>query len=502
MKKYIFLPGGVLVVAALMWAALTLRWDRVTIMLALGGLVILALGIAANAREIRAWFRDPRGVFGVNTAFSTLLFLAILGVLNALVAFRPVSFDWTENGRNTLTDASLSLIQSLKADVWVKQFGRTRDAQTSELLEAFAKAGPRVTFSFVDIEAAPDEARKYAPLRNGTVVVGSGDKFRKIDQVTEPALATAILQVTSDSDAVVCFASGDGGRGLNDSSGVGLSELAKVLEATNYQVDVISLLQADVPASCRALIVAGPASVLQSVIYQRLEAYLGSGGRVAVLVDPPVEPGLAAWLSKYGMAPGQGLIIETSPAARSVGLGPDSPLAVVYSAHPIADGFGLVTIYHQAVPIVPAETDYGRPAPIAGSGKDSFERVDLVSQATEFREGRDRRGPHVFGAALEMPVGSAGAARPKPRMVVFGDSDFLTNAFITLQGNKDFTLRIIAWLAGEEEARTVAVSNRENRRTMLTIQGRSMLYLVTMVLLPLIPLTFGLVQLYRAKRRG
>jgi ABC-type uncharacterized transport system involved in gliding motility auxiliary subunit len=154
------------------------------------------------------------------------------------------------------------------------------------------------------------------------------------------------------------------------------------------------------------------------------------------------------------------------------------------------------------VPIVPTQSDYGKAAPLAGSGKDSFERVDLISQATEFREGRDRRGPHAFGAALEMSVATAGTAGSKPRIVVFGDSDFLTNAFITLQGNKDLVLRVLAWLAGEEEARTVAVSNRENRRTTLTIQGRSMLYLVTMVLLPLIPLTFGLVQLYRAKRRG
>lgn len=501
MKKYIFLPGGVLVVVALMWAALTLRWDRGAILLGAGGLLVLALGIAANLREIRAWFNDPRGVFAVNTAMSTLLFVAALGLINAFVAFRPVSFDWTANGRNTLTAESLTLVHGLDADVWMKQFGRTREAQANALLEAFDRAASRITFSFVDIEAAPAEARTYAPLRNGTVVVGSGDKFRKIDQITEPALAAAILQVTSESDVTICFATGEGERGLGDHSGEGLSELVTALGAANYEIDVVSLQQTEVPPSCRALVMPRPTVTLQAVHYERLEAYLASGGRLAVLVDPPVEPGLAAWLGKYGMAPGQGLIIETNPAARSVGLGPDSPLAVVYSAHAIVQGFEMVTIYHRAVPIVPTESDYGRPAPLSGSGKDSFERLDIMSQATALREGRDRPGPHAFGAALEMPLKAAGGGE-NPRLVVFGDSDFLTNAFITLQGNKDLALRIMAWLTGEAEARTVAVANRQNRRTTLSIQGRTMLYLVTLVLLPLIPLTAGLFQLYRAKRRG
>lgn len=502
MKKYIFLPGGVLVVVALMWASLTLRWDRGAIALGAGGLLILALGIAANAREIRAWFSDPRGVFGVNTAFSTLLLVAALGLLNAFLAFRPVSFDWTSAGRNTLSPEAVTLARGLKSDVWMKQFGRTRDAQVGDLLDAFARAGSRITVGFVDVEASPAEAQAYAPLRNGTVVIGSGDKFRKVDRVTEPALATAIMQVTAASDVVVCFATGEGEKGLADGTGVGLSELARLLESTNYTLEQISLLRADVPASCQVLVVPGPAAGLQAVQYGRLEQYLGNGGRIALLVDPPVEAGLAAWLTKYGITPGKGVIVEANPASQSVGVGPESPLAVMYSGHPIVRGFEIVTIYDRAVPLVATESDYGRPQPLAGTGKDAFERVDLMRQSTEFQEGRDVAGPHVLGVALEMPRATKDASLPVPRLVVFGDSDFVSNALLTRQGNRDLAVRIVGWLAGEEDARTVAVPDRQNRRTTLSIQGRTLLYVVTMVVLPLIPLTIGLVQLYRSKRRG
>lgn len=500
MKKYIFLPGGLLVVAALLWAAFTLAWDRTALFLGAGGLLVLALGTAANAKEIRDWFRDPRGVFALNTTISTLIFVAILGVVNALVAFRPVSFDVTEAGRNTLSDEARTLVAGLTQDVWIKQFGRSRDMRVADLLEAFARAGTRVRPSFVDIERAPTEAREYAPIKDGTVVVGSGDKFRKINQVTEPALATAILQVTSESQITVCFATGEGERGLLDQSGTGLSELAKALVASNFAMDRVSLLQSGVPESCGALVVAGPTSALQPVEYERLETYLFAGGRIAVLIDPPVDRGLAAWLTKYGVAPGQGMIIETSPAAQSVGAGPETPMAVGYYTHPITRGFEVTTVYHRAVPLLPVKTDFGQLSPLAGTGSESFERVDLMSQSVRFQEGRDRPGPHVLAAALSIARGSADAALPEPRLVVFGDSDFLTNAFITRQGNRDLALRVIAWLSGEEESRAVAVAERQNRRTSLSLQGRTWLYLVTLGFLPLIPLVAGVIRLIRSRR--
>ncbi len=500
MKKYIFLPGGVMVAGAVVWAALALKWGRVALVVGGGGLLVLALGVAVNWREIRNWFRDPRGVFAVNTAFSTLLVLAILILLNALSALRPMSFDWTQSGRNTLSGETVNILTGLSQDVWLKQFGRTRDPRVDELLNAFSARSQRIQTSLVDAEKSPQETRLYGVLRNGTVVVGSGQKFRKVEKVTEPALATALLQVTSHTDVLVCFATGEGEHGLNDETDQGLSRLVAALNASNYTTDILNLQQRDVPQSCSVLAIAGPQAGLQPAVIGRVESFMAAGGRVALLVDPPVDPNISSWLAKFGFVVGQGVIVETSPQGRSVGAGPETPLALGYASHAITKGFELATIYDRAVPITVTKPQAGKPQPLAATGPQAFERVDLMSQATEFREGRDHRGPLTLAVATTFPRGSKDARLPEARMVVFGDSDFVSNGFIGRQGNRDLAIRVVAWLAGEEEARIVDVADRENRRIELTEQTRMAMYVVNFGLLPLIPLAAGLIQLFRARK--
>ena len=151
----------------------------------------------------------------------------------------------------------MALVEGLHSDVVLKQMGRPREIASRDLLEAFAAHSPRVRVEHVDIDASPAEARRYGVVRAGSVVVEAGPRFRRVDVVTEPAVATAMLQVSSAIQPRVCFASGEGGHGLSDTGSQGLSGLAAVLAASNYETAPISLLQDDVPASCSALVLAG-----------------------------------------------------------------------------------------------------------------------------------------------------------------------------------------------------------------------------------------------------
>ena len=488
MRKFAFLPGAVMVVAAVLWAALAARWTAPVSVLLGGGSLALAVGVAANWRGVREWFGDPRGVFALNTALSTLLLVAALVLVNALVALRGVSFDWTEAGRNTLAPETVALVQGLGIDVVLKQMGRPGDPASRDLLEAVAAQSPRMRVETVDIDAAPGEARRYGVTHAGSVVVEAGPRFRRIDAVTEPALASAILQVSSAVAPRVCFAAGEGGHGLSDAGSQGLSGLAAVLSASNYEPAPISLLDGEVPGTCGALVLAGVPNGLQPDALARIDRYLVRGGRLLLALDPPVDPGVASFLERFGITAGQGVIIETGDAGRAVGAGPENPIAFVYHDHLITRGFDQRTIFGRAVPLGIAPTEIGDPRPLASTAGTAFERVDLVSQATAFRAGRDRRGPFALAIATSIPRGSRDAALPEPRLVVTGDSDFLANGLITWTANRDLAVRIIAWLSGVEEARVVAVSERQNRRVPLTERRRTWMYLVNLGLLPLLPL--------------
>ena len=182
------------------------------------------------------------------------------------------------------------------------------------------------------------------------------------------------------------------------------------------------------------------------------------------------------------------MIVETSGAGRAVGAGPENPISFVYHDHPITRGFDERTIFGRAVPLGIGPANIGEPTPLASTDGTAFERADLASQATEFREGRDRKGPFALAVATRIPRGSRDAALPEPRIVVTGDSDFMANGLITWRANRGLAVRMIAWLCGVEEARVVSVSERQNRRVRLTERRRTWMYVVNLVVLPLFPL--------------
>ena len=503
MRKFAFLPGAFMVVAAVLWAAFTLRWTAPVGVLFGGGLLALGVGVAANWSGVREWFTDPRGVFALNTALSTLLLVAALILVNALVGLRGASFDWTEAGRNTLAPETVALVRGLGIDVVLKQMGRPRDPASRDLLGAFAAQNSRVRVETVDIDASPAEARRYGVTRAGSVVVEAGPRVRRVDAVTEPALASAILQVSSGVEPRVCFATGEGGHGLSDAGPQGLSGLASVLTASNYQVAPVSLQDGEIPADCTAVAIAGAPDGLSADALTRLDAYLARGGRLLLALDPPVAPGVASFLARFGITAGQGVVIETSGAGRAVGAGPENPVSFVYHDHPITRGFDQRTIFGRAVPIGVAPTEVGEPRPLASTADTAFERVDLVSRSTAFREGRDRHGPFTLAVATSIPRGSRDAALPEPRIVVTGDSDFLANGLITWTANRELAVRMIAWLAGVEEARVVAASERQNRRVPLTERRRAWMYVVNLGLLPLLPLVvYGVRSQTQTRRKG
>ena len=111
------------------------------------------------------------------------------------------------------------------------------------------------------------------------------------------------------------------------------------------------------------------------------------------------------------------------------------------------------------------------------------------------RQGR-RPGPISLGAAVsapatDAPTPAAEAGRPpaaeeprKPesRVVVIGDSDFATNSVLGIQGNRDFFLNTVNWLAQQENLIAIRPREPEDRRLTLTADAQSRIFLLSVFL--------------------
>ena len=500
MKRYLALPGALLIITAFLRVTINVAWDSGSIALAVVGSLIVALTAVANRREVVAWSRDPRGVFAVTTGVTVALFVAALVMINIAVWYNPWSLDLTASGRNRVSADTGAILRRVEHAVTLRQFGRAADPRVEQLLRGFAREMPHVTVEFVDVERERALATRHGVIKLGTVVVAAGDKFRKVEDPNEQSILTAILQATSHEDRVVCFVTGHGERGLSDESAGGLGRLNATLEASNYRTERITLLETDVPAACAVVVMAGPRHEYSAGELERLTAYSRRGGRLAVLLEPDPLPSLHDWLAPLGIEPLPRAIVDLSGAGRAVGGGARTPLAVGYGAHQITRGFEIATMFDDVRPLHAVERPAagGRPVALAHTSARSFATMATESEPAFNATRGDTEGPFLLAAATA--IGPASRPKEQFRLVVFGDSDFISNGYLRRQGNRDFFLRSLAWLLGEEEATVVAVDERENRRLELTEQTRAWMYIVNLGLLPLIPLVAGVVVYIRSRR--
>jgi ABC-type uncharacterized transport system involved in gliding motility auxiliary subunit len=114
----------------------------------------------------------------------------------------------------------------------------------------------------------------------------------------------------------------------------------------------------------------------------------------------------------------------------------------------------------------------------------------------------ETRGPLAVAAAATVDGKSASADQkpPKARLVVVGDSDFASNLAFNAQGNRDFTLNILAWLAGEENVISIRPKDARNSPVFLTATQGYVLFWLPVVVLPIAMIVAGVVAV--AQKRG
>src|SRR5438067_2044238 len=118
----------------------------------------------------------------------------------------------------------------------------------------------------------------------------------------------------------------------------------------------------------------------------------------------------------------------------------------------------------------------------------------LTSGQVSFDEGKgDKKGPVAIAAAVNAAVTSGEAAKPsdngetsKPetRVVVFGDSDFGTNAYLQIQGNRDLFLNAVGWLSQQENLISIRPKEADDRRLVLTSAQQTNIMWLSLLIIP------------------
>ena len=126
-----------------------------------------------------------------------------------------------------------------------------------------------------------------------------------------------------------------------------------------------------------------------------------------------------------------------------------------------------------------------------------------AGQSVQVDPKRDRRGPISLAIACEryQEVAEPGQPPRTGRLVVIGDSDWLSNQYIDLAGNLDLFLNSIDWLAGRQDLISVRPKVTDIRRLNLTRAQAKSVFWFSVVGLPGVALIAGVGAILR-RRRG
>jgi ABC-type uncharacterized transport system involved in gliding motility auxiliary subunit len=511
-------PAGGLILIASLSLHLASPEQGVLVRTLLGaGLVLTLLGVFLNLGAIASRLRGRAVREGSGDVAYIILVALILGLLNFVAARNPRRFDLTEQKSYTLAEQTRKILAGLPREVQARVYAypNTRAEQTlQDLLEEYASLAPvRFRHRFVDPLKNPAMAREDSVTQENTVVLESGPQTTTLVLPDEEALTNGILKVTRDESRSFCFAMGHGEKDVQETGQQGFSAFAAALEKQHAKVETFSPALG-VPEACAAVIVAGPRKSWLPTEREKLQAWLEGGGRAAILVDPEVDSGLQPLLERYGIGVENDLIIDRASAL--VGGQADIPLVPAdgYESHPIVKKFGYQTFYPLATSLTVAES------PPSGVRVQALARTTSLawgekSYAAEAPTGRlkmdskDTPGPLIVAAAATRPVGDPSAlpaddsvrkAPQETRLVVFGDSDFPTNAYYGGSGNGQLLLNTANWLAGEEDLVAIPPKSRLPRIVTLDQREATLIWTVSMLFAPATILIVGAAIWFRRRR--
>ena len=459
-----------------------------------------------------------------NTVLAFIAFIGIL-VLVAIIGQRhPMRLDLTESKRYSISDQSQKIVQSLEDNIHIKAFYQEADLkgdQTRDLLETYRYYSKKVNYQIIDPDRDPSLAKHYQIRTYGTLVLEGFGKTQNITTADEESITNAILKLAQEQEKVVYFLTGHGDREISNFDKEGYSTAKSAIEKENFQVKTLNLLvDPKVPEDAALVVVANPRKPLLATELDALRQYLDQNGSIMFLLEPFADGGLPDFLKSYGILLESDIVVDTM--SRVFGASYLIPVVTEYGFHKITDGFNIACFFPTTRSVFKAE-DSPRTVELtelASTSSYSWADTDFrfgQSQPPKFEQSKDKQGPITVaviatvtqtttdneiesGRKTDLQTSKNENSPAQAHLAVFGDSDFASNNYFSLQGNSDFLLNSINFLAQQENLISIERPKPKSAPLTLSRSQSKLLFWVGLLLMPTVVLATGL-AVFRMRRK-
>ncbi|MGZ5045028.1 MAG: GldG family protein [Methylobacter sp.] len=430
----------------------------------------------------------------------TLALLCLISALAWLSSRYSAEIDITRNNSNSLSQASQKLLESLPDKIqliaYIKKDQGLR-SQIIQLVDRYKRHKADLALTFIDPDSQPDKVRELNIDATGAVIVEYQGRTEKLNFIDESSLTNALLQLANAEERWVTFLTGHGERAPDGIANFDFGQFGKELDRRKIKAQALNLTtMPDIPGNSALLVLSAPAVPLLAGEIELLKRYIQQGGNLLLLTDPGNRH-LDALLQTLGLRQLPGTLVDNSSKLYGIN-DPSFVLTSNYPPHPITQGFQTISLYPVTAALeIGEETDF-KPVELLKSATQSWTETGPIAGEILFdADGDEKQGPLTFAYALTRDLDK----QKQQRIVVVGDGDFLSNAYLGNVGNLDIGLRMINWLIHDDRFINIPAKIATDKSLQLSQISVAVIGFGFLVIIPLLLMGTGFYIWRKRKQR-
>ena len=444
--------------------------------------------------SFKDFFQTKTTKSGLTHGASIALAVLVLIGVNFLGSKYNSFKDITSDRINTLSDESIKFISQIKDDVTIDiYFSGNQDPNAKillkKLIRLYENQSRKISYTFKNAYENPEAASFLTSNDRGRMVlfVSSGGRREKVGEpIGEESLTTALMRLGGQSQYKIYFSQGHGEKSILDESNEGLSAFKTFLENRGFSCNELSLNQlqgGEFPRDLYALAIIGPRKNFSSHEVQILKQFIQDGGRLLLALEPDAaNKSLNSLLAQLGVEYQSDLVVSVQSMFPLYVVGEkfssDSELTKdMLNAQVIFP----ITSYFKRLDQRPESVDVQS---IVSTSEFSFavstpqevqEKMREISQKMSMNGQSYDIGLLVTGKLQAKEESHKDHSHSNPlfspgnpfSLIVYGDSDFISNQQVQQYYNKDLALNSMVYLTGQKG--WISIRPNEAQPTMIKL---------------------------------
>ncbi len=424
-----------------------------------------------------------------------ILLLVLIGASGYWALQHRIHWDISQNGRNSLSQASIDTLQILDSPVDITVYATKQDPRLGDIrgiisgfISNYQRFKPDIRLYFVDPAEHPQQAQAAGVRLNGELVANYEGREARLTSINEQAFTNLLIRLARPQIKQLKVLSGHGERKLDGIANRDLGDFGKKLTAIGFAATPFSLMSGE-PAQSNGdiLVIASPQIDLLAGEVDQLADYLDKGGNLLWLVDSgEALYELQPIAERLGIGFIPGIIVD--PQAKQLNAPFTFALGVDYQPHAVTQQFDFITVFPFArALLVEDNSQWQRTVLVEVAPQGWVDAASEVTDIPEFNAETDIKGPFGVAVALSRIVDDR-----EQRVVVVGSGHFLANTYLGNGGNLDFGINIANWLAGDERLITIQPRTTTDHRLVLSQSKLNFITIFTLIGMPLLFLASGM----------